>query len=70
MKTLTGFFILMCLFIFSSCNDRNDIQREEITDKNIQREEAMRADDIRETDSYDNTVPLDTDDEVEAVEEE
>lgn len=60
MKTLLGVLTLTGVLAFGyGCNRDEEIQRED-----IQREEAMDADDIRETDNY-RSVPVESDDEVE-----
>lgn len=53
MKALLVLLSLISLLSFSiACNKNTD------RDRGIQREEAMDADDFRETDSYDKTVPV------------
>lgn len=55
MKILFGVLTLLSLLTFSvACSGpANDDQ--------MQREEAMDGDDLRETDSYENVVPVDND---------
>lgn len=52
MKILFGLVSILCLVTFSVGCDRNQSRDD------IQREEPIRGDDIRENDSYDRSVPL------------
>ena len=51
-RQLILLIIMMMLFIQTTGCTRK------VEEDNIQREEAMDADDLRETDSYDKSIPL------------
>lgn len=58
MKQIIGILSLTSLLFLSfSCNKDREMQKEDVRE-DIQREEVMGADDIRETDTYDRSVPV------------
>lgn len=65
MKTCLGILSLSGIMMLSvACNRVGDMQRENAPDdQEIQREEVLHADDIRETDNYNRSVPVESTDE-------
>lgn len=60
MKFFFFIFTISGLLTFAvGCNRDSEIQRND-----IQREEAMDADDIRETDTYNRSVPVENEEEM------
>ena len=53
MKTILGILALLSLFALVGACNRNATK----SDENIQREETIRSDDLREKDSFNRTIP-------------
>jgi hypothetical protein len=54
MKAILGMLVLLSLLALTNACNRDATK----TDENVQREEAIRSDDLREKDSFDRNVPL------------
>lgn len=54
MKTILGMLALLSLFALTNACNRDATR----SDENVQREETIRSDDLREKDSYERSVPL------------
>ena len=54
MKAILGMLVLLSLAVVTTACNRDATK----TDENVQREEAIRSDDLREKDSFDRTVPV------------